>query len=297
MADVNGGSSADGALTIQTSWTNLYSAPLLYFTNLANAAANQQVTEFLENDVSGGGGQGQFFLRHQNYNGASTFYNFLDYVMLGTSSNLTLGAPNVLYLNTNSATRLTINSTGNVGIGTTTPDQLLSVNGNADKASGGTSWATWSDVRLKNVDGAYERGLAEVAKIDTVRFHYKKDNALHLPSDSQEFGVIAQDIRKVFPESVTESKNGYLQFNMSPVEFAMINAIKQLKAIDDHQSARIENDGEQLADLKRENAQLKARFSDLDRRLAALEERAGGHRRSSGRSASMSPTSFARNGE
>jgi hypothetical protein len=46
---------------------------------------------------------------------------------------------------------LAINQSGinNVGIGTTTPDNLLTVNGSAGKPGGG-SWGTFSDGRLKN---------------------------------------------------------------------------------------------------------------------------------------------------
>ena len=49
------------------------------------------------------------------------------------------------------ANRMTITSpSGNVGIGTTSPDALLSANGSVDKPGGG-SWGTFSDARLKNV--------------------------------------------------------------------------------------------------------------------------------------------------
>ena len=41
-----------------------------------------------------------------------------------------------------------------VGIGTTAPDNLLTVNGNADKPGGG-SWGTYSDGRLKTVNGSF----------------------------------------------------------------------------------------------------------------------------------------------
>jgi hypothetical protein len=46
---------------------------------------------------------------------------------------------------------LAINQSGinNVGIGTTTPDNLLTVNGSAGKPGGG-SWGTFSDGRFKN---------------------------------------------------------------------------------------------------------------------------------------------------
>lgn len=36
---------------------------------------------------------------------------------------------------------------------------------------GGGSWAASSDARLKNIDGAYERGLDAIVRLNTVRFH------------------------------------------------------------------------------------------------------------------------------
>jgi hypothetical protein len=62
--------------------------------------------------------------------------------------------------------RMRITSVGNVGIGTTSPDQKLSVNGDANKASGGTSWAAWSDIRLKTVEGYFKKGLKEILQIN-----------------------------------------------------------------------------------------------------------------------------------
>jgi hypothetical protein len=51
-----------------------------------------------------------------------------------------------------------------VGIGSTTPDQLLSVNGDASKAGGG-SWQTFSDSRLKNISGPFKSGLNAVMRL------------------------------------------------------------------------------------------------------------------------------------
>jgi len=146
---------------------------------------------------------------------------------------------------------------GDVGIGTTSPDKMLSVNGDADKASGGTSWSVFSDLRLKDLDGAYTRDLTDIAKLEPIQFHYKKNNPLHLPSNTAEVGLVAQDVQKVFPEAITTGKGGYLEFNMSPVQFAMINAIKQLKTKNGSQAVEI--------------SALRTRLDREDRRLSALE--------------------------
>src|SRR5690349_19384242 len=68
--------------------------------------------------------------------------------------------------NTNTDTgteRMRITSVGRVGIGTTAPDQLLSVNGDASKVGGG-SWQTFSDERLKSIRGPFISGLNAVMR-------------------------------------------------------------------------------------------------------------------------------------
>jgi len=51
-----------------------------------------------------------------------------------------------------------------------------------------------------------------------------------LDSQKEQIGFIAQEVLKVFPEAVTEAKDGYLDFNMHPVNVALVNAIKELQS-------------------------------------------------------------------
>jgi hypothetical protein len=115
---------------------------------------------------------------------------------------------------------------GNVGIGTTTPDQVLSVNGNASK-TGGSSWLTFSDERLKNIKGRYRPGLAAVMRLQPLSYEYKKDNALGLKSDGAHVGFSAQEVEKVIPEAVTKTESGYRMVNNDPIVLAMLNSIKE----------------------------------------------------------------------
>ncbi|HPR30568.1 MAG TPA: tail fiber domain-containing protein [Prolixibacteraceae bacterium] len=127
---------------------------------------------------------------------------------------------------------LTILKNGNVGIGTDMPTYDLAVVGNAAKTGGG-SWTSLSDRRLKEIDGDYEKGLKEIVALKPVRFHYKSDNPFQLPSDVPQIGFIAQEVQPVFPEAVSENEAGYLDFNMHPLHVAMVNAIQELKAEND----------------------------------------------------------------
>lgn len=117
-------------------------------------------------------------------------------------------------------------STGNVGIGTTAPTDLLSVNGNASKPGGGT-WAVFSDERLKNIKGHFNLGLKAVMQLQPLRYEYKPDNGLNLKSEGEHIGFGAQALQKVIPEAVTRNSNGYLMVNSDPILWTMLNAIKE----------------------------------------------------------------------
>lgn len=117
-------------------------------------------------------------------------------------------------------------ATNSVGIGTSVPDQLLSVNGNASKIGGG-SWAVYSDARLKNIHGRFTRGLGDLMRLEPIRFEYRADNALGLKGSGEYVGFSAQAVARVVPEAVSRSDNGYLQINNDPIIWTMLNAIKE----------------------------------------------------------------------
>ena len=115
---------------------------------------------------------------------------------------------------------------GNVGINTSSPTDALSVNGNASKTTGGT-WAVFSDVRLKRINGAYNSGLKAVMQLQPLRFNYRPENGAGIKSDGEHVGFAAQEVQKVIPEAVMKSSNGYLMVNSDPILWAMLNAIKE----------------------------------------------------------------------
>ena len=119
-----------------------------------------------------------------------------------------------------------IGSNGRVGIGTAAADQLLSVNGDASK-TGGNTWLSFSDERLKNIKGRYTVGLKAVMQLQPIRYEYKQDNALGLKSGSQYIGFGAQAVQKVIPDAVVTNEKGYLLVNSDPIIWTMLNAIKE----------------------------------------------------------------------
>lgn len=129
--------------------------------------------------------------------------------------------------NTDSGTeRMRITSNGRVGIGTTAPDQLLSVNGDASKVGGG-SWLNFSDERLKTFRGPFKSGLNAVMQLNPLRYQFRPNNAAGLDSQSEFIGLGAQAVQKVIPEAVTTNSNGYMMINNDPIIWTMLNAIKE----------------------------------------------------------------------
>jgi hypothetical protein len=153
------------------------------------------------------------------------------------------------------ATSVTISATGNVGIGTTAPSYKLHVIGSAGLSSG-TAWTNASDIRLKDIAGDYDLGLSEIMQLHTVRFTYKQDNPLGIPAGNLRTGFIAQEVREVIPEAVIERPDGYLELNVDPIHWAVVNAIKELGSDSQRQTADI-------SELRAENEQLKAESERL----------------------------------
>ena len=163
-------------------------------------------------------------------------------IAIGTSG--TLGYVSAFDYGTNqTGTLLLNNGGGRVGINTNSPDQPLTVNGNASKPGGG-SWLAFSDERLKNIKGSFNDGLKAVMKLRPLRYEYKKDNIAGVKSDGEHIGFSAQEVEKVIPEAVTKTEQGIRLVNNDPIILAMLNAIKE-------QQSTIENLSRQVRQLQR----------------------------------------------
>jgi hypothetical protein len=157
---------------------------------------------------------------------------------------------------------------GAVGIGTYSPDTTLSVNGGADKPGGG-SWGTYSDRRLKTLDGAFGSGLGKILKINPVRYRYKADNALGLHDSEEHIGVVAQDVQKVIPEAVTENSKGYLMVNNDPIIWSMLNAIKEQQGEFRQEQAEL---AKALRQIRQQQSLLRAQSSAMQKLEAEVGE-------------------------
>ena len=134
----------------------------------------------------------------------------------------------------------------------------------AMKTDGHTTWNILSDKRLKTIEGKYDKGLAEILKINTVKFRYKDNKKMGLSSEKQIVGIVAQEMKKIIPESVGgDERKGYLNFTNDAVFWAMVNAIQE----QNQQMNKMNKE------LKKENAALKSRLDAMEERLEALEKK------------------------
>ncbi len=177
---------------------------------------------------------------------------------------------------TNNIERVVIKNNGRVGIGTNTPTNQLTLSTNSAAKPTSSTWTISSDARLKTVDGNYTRGLADVLKLNTIKYHYNKGNARNLPTEEQGYGFVAQELQQVYPEAVKENEDGYLSVDFHPVLVSYINAFKEQQLqIDDlkKQTSEIDLLKKQNLELKTQNENIKTQNDLILQRLEALEKK------------------------
>jgi trimeric autotransporter adhesin len=114
-----------------------------------------------------------------------------------------------------------------IGIGVASPGYQLQLSTDGAAKFLTSTWSTTSDIRLKTVDGNYTKGLKEIIKLNTIMYHYAAGNARNLSCEGQGIGFSAQEVQKIFPEAVTQEKDGYYSLNIHPILIAYVNAFKE----------------------------------------------------------------------
>jgi|GEM_PF-2510195 len=153
---------------------------------------------------------------------------------------------------------LVIRQGGRIGINTSNPAEALEVNGNIRCAS----LIQTSDARYKAnvlpVTGALEKTL----RLRGVSYDW---NRAAFPekkfSDRHQLGFIAQELREILPDAVSEDADGYLAVGYTAVVPVLAEAIEELKA---------QKDAE-IAALQQKVAALEARDAAREARLTRLE--------------------------
>ncbi len=150
--------------------------------------------------------------------------------------------------------KMRLTNAGFLGIGITNPTHILHINGQGRATN--SAWATTSDMRLKENISNYSKGLAELMKIRTVEYNFKSEVAGLSTEEKakRRVGILAQEIEKVLPNTVTKVKENGLEdqrvFNSDEVLFLLVNAVQELKNTVDAQAQVIENIKKEIQQLK-----------------------------------------------
>ncbi len=167
---------------------------------------------------------------------------------------------------------LFVKNSGYVGIGTSTPSEMLEVSGSV-KA---TSYLYTSDRRLKKDIITLPDALASVLKLRGVNFVWKNNN-------EKTVGFIAQEVEEVYPELVkTDKVSGFKAVQYGNIVAILVEAIKQenkerLEAQNrcEAQIANVQRSVASVSDksdarinqLEKENQELKNRLEKIEKFL------------------------------
>ena len=154
--------------------------------------------------------------------------------------------------------RLTVGSTGKVGIGTITPAYTLHVIGSAGKPGGG-SWSNASDRRLKKNVQDLTGSLDKLLSLRGVSYEYKDPEAIReLPGVHT--GVIAQEAEEVFPEWVDESPDGFKRVTFRGFEALTVEALRELR---EERDAKLLAKDKQIGDLAARLERMEAMMAEV----------------------------------
>lgn len=150
-----------------------------------------------------------------------------------------------IYDRTAGVNRFSINTAGNVGIGTTSPSSRLDVVG------GCITGSMCSDARLKDNIRPLPAGTSYLKKVLGLRgvsFQWKDR-----PHLGQQIGLIAQEVEQVLPEAVTTPEGETAQKGLSctALDAAIVEAMKEQQAALNAQQDEIRALRQDLAVLKR----------------------------------------------
>lgn len=211
--------------------------------------------------VSGNGGdgaitlQGGAFVKRAFFSANDTLATF------GTNSE---GGSMPLSIQTNGQNRIYVKTLGNVGIENTDPQYTLDVTGdiNASGSVMAAGVALTSDRRFKKDINPLTDALEKVLRIRGVSYYWKKDDSV------LQYGVIAQEVQKVYPGLVEEGKDGYLRVNYPGLIAPLIESTRTLHQED-------QKLGRKIAHLEEENRKLREENEKMKKDLVLIRKKLG----------------------
>jgi hypothetical protein len=141
-------------------------------------------------------------------------------------------APNVV------GGRLTVLTSGNVGIDITNPVYTLQVNGSV---AGVGAYNNVSDARYKTNITRLTHALEKVMALQGVEYDWRSNAWPQMKFDQgKQLGFVAQEIKEVLPEIVSQDGNGYYSIAYSKIIPVLVEAIKDQQKETMEKNAEIE---------------------------------------------------------
>jgi hypothetical protein len=191
------------------------------------------------------------------------------------------GTGTILIARNGSSTRFSVDSngttyaTGPLGVGTSTPATTLQVLGDIRVGTSGTNGCVQnfagsaiagtcsSDARLKRDVQAFPPTLHKLVQLTAVDFYWRADQfpERHFGS-SRSYGLIAQEVEKVFPEMVSRDGQGYKTVDYTRLPLLLLQAVRELKAenegLREQMQSKVRRQAEELESLKAELKQARS---------------------------------------
>jgi hypothetical protein len=115
--------------------------------------------------------------------------------------------------------------TNNYGLYVNTGTTKLALAAGTVTSDAGGNLTVSSDERLKDIQGFFNRGLAEIMNIEPIS--YKWNSLSGMETNGTYSGFSAQNIQGLIPEAVGVDERGYLSLSDRPIIAATVNAIKE----------------------------------------------------------------------
>ena len=109
-----------------------------------------------------------------------------------------------------------------VGIGTTSPTELLQVGVNGTGEALSNAWNVFSDRRYKTDIQNLENALENISKLNGYTYYSRNGQ-----DQSRKIGVVAQEVEEVFPELVNTSEEGFKSVDYGRLSAILIEALKE----------------------------------------------------------------------
>lgn len=123
-----------------------------------------------------------------------------------------------------------------------------------------------SDRRLKNILSKNYDGLDKVKQLKIYNYKFKDDK-----TKTPHVGVIAQDLQKVFPNSVFKGGDEFLKIRLDEMFYAVINSIKEIHQKITSLLNRTNKIEKEISKAEKENAKLKQQIEALSARINKLK--------------------------